>query len=54
MPRNYLKGHEKIGDWKRDKADRWLSEITGNQDDADKYDSTKPNFLKKETGNATK
>lgn len=47
MPRNYLNGHERIGDWKRDEAEKWLGEITANQDDADKYDSTNPNFLRK-------
>ena len=54
MPRNYLNGHEKIGDWIRDKADKWLTEVTGNQDDADKYDSTYPNFLRKGTDSTTK
>jgi hypothetical protein len=47
MPRNYLDAHERIGDWKRDDATRWLGGITGNLEDADKYDSTNPNFLKK-------
>ena len=28
-------------------ADKWLKDITGSQEDADKYDSTNPNFLKK-------
>ena len=47
MPTNYLKGHEKIGDWKRDKVEYLLKDVTKNKDDADKYDSTNPNFLKK-------
>ncbi|MFA5869507.1 MAG: CGGC domain-containing protein, partial [Candidatus Bathyarchaeia archaeon] len=47
MPANYIKGHTKSGDWKRDGAERWLAEITGDQAKADKYDSTNPNFLKK-------
>ena len=46
MPRNYLNAHDSIGDWKRDNATKWLGEIT-NHGDADKYDSTNPNFLKK-------
>jgi predicted metal-binding protein len=47
MPANYVKAHTKIGDWKQDEADQWLEHITGDEDDADKYDSTNPNFLKK-------
>lgn len=47
MPRNYLNTHNRIGDWKRDRADKWLTPITRNSNDADKYDSTNPNFLKK-------
>ena len=47
MPRNYMNSHEEIGDWKRDGAARWLREITRNEKDANKYDSTNPNFLKK-------
>jgi predicted metal-binding protein len=47
MPRNYLDAHERIGDWKRDDAAKWLGEITGSLEDADKYDSTNPNFLRK-------
>jgi len=47
MPRNYLKTHEIIGDWKKDGAEQWLSDITQDCEDADKYDSTNPNFLKK-------
>ncbi len=47
MPCNYLKAHETIGDWKKDNADQWLRDITQNSEDADKYDSTNPNFLKK-------
>jgi hypothetical protein len=47
MPRNYMNAHEQIGDWKRDAAAKWLNEIACNNKDADKYDSTNPNFLKK-------
>jgi predicted metal-binding protein len=47
MPRNYLNAHGTIGDWKRDDAYNWLAEITGDAEDADKYDSTSPGFLKK-------
>jgi hypothetical protein len=47
MPSNYIKTHSKEGNWKRDSVDKWLKDITGNQEDADKYDSTNPNFLKK-------
>jgi hypothetical protein len=47
MPANYVKVHSKIGDWGRDGADKWLKSITGDGEDADKYDSTNPNFLKK-------
>jgi len=47
MPANYVKFHGEIGDWERDRAERWLVGISGNKADADKYDSTNPNFLKK-------
>jgi predicted metal-binding protein len=47
MPRNYLNAHGIIGDWKRDDADNWLAGITGDAEDAGKYDSTSPDFLKK-------
>lgn len=47
MPSNYLVAHIGIGDWKRDRAYKWLSEITGNDEDAHKYDSTNPSFLRK-------
>jgi hypothetical protein len=47
MPSNYIKAHTKAGDWKRDGGEQWLKDITGSQKDADKYDSTNPNFLKK-------
>jgi predicted metal-binding protein len=47
MPSNYIKAHTKIGDWKRDDADKWLGPVMGDKADADKYDSTSPNFLKK-------
>ena len=47
MPPNYEKSHGEIGDWERDCAEKWLVEISGNKADADKYDSTNPNFLKK-------
>lgn len=50
MPRNYLNAHEKIGDWKRDSADKWLTDITGDSSNAEKYDSTNPNFLLKKDG----
>ncbi len=46
MPANYIKSHTALGDWKRDGADEWLKDITGNAADAAKYDSTNPNFLK--------
>ena len=46
MPANYVKAHEKAGDWKHNGAERWLTEISGDREDADKYDSTNPNFLK--------
>jgi len=47
MPRSYLKTHEIIGDWRKDRAEQWLSDITQDSEDADKYDSRNPNFLKK-------
>jgi len=47
MPRNYLNTHDHIGDWKRDGAAKWLTEVTRDTGGADKYDSTNPNFLKK-------
>jgi predicted metal-binding protein len=50
MPRNYLNAHSNTGDWKRDDAYKWLGEITGNAEDADKYDSTNPDFLKNRQG----
>jgi hypothetical protein len=47
MPANYIASHAAVGDWKADGADRWLKDVTGVPDDADKYDSTNPNFLKR-------
>jgi predicted metal-binding protein len=47
MPRNYITAHGKIGDWRRDGAEAYLEDITGDADKATKYDSTDPNFLKK-------
>lgn len=47
MPANYVKTHVEAGDWKLDGADKWLRDISKSPDDADKYDSTNPNFLKK-------
>ncbi len=47
MPANYIKFHGAIGDWKRDGANKWLVDVTGKREDADKFDSTNPNFLKK-------
>ena len=37
----------KVGGWKQDAADKWMDPITCDKADADKYDSTSPNFLKK-------
>ena len=47
MPRNYLNGHGKTGDWRRDEVEKWLGEVTANQEDADKYDSTNLSYLRK-------
>jgi hypothetical protein len=47
MPQNYIDAHEKAKDWDRDNAREWLANITGDPKAARKYDSTRPDFLKK-------
>ena len=47
MPQNYIDAHGKAKDWDRDNAQEWLINITGDQKTAEKYDSTRPDFLKK-------
>ena len=47
MPRNYLNAHKSIGDWKRDQAANGWERSRRTHEDADKYDSTNPNFLKR-------
>lgn len=46
MPQNYIDAHEKAGDWARDDVMKYLKKITGDPEQAKKYDSTDPNFLK--------
>jgi predicted metal-binding protein len=47
MPQNYIDAHEKAKDWDMDNAREWLANITGDPKAARKYDSTRPDFLKK-------
>ena len=47
MPQNYVDNHGRIGDWDRDHAEEHMGNIAGDRAAAQKYDSTRPDFLKK-------
>ena len=46
MPQNYIDMHRAIGDWKRDKAEEYVTPIASDPLDSRKYDSTRPDYLK--------
>jgi predicted metal-binding protein len=47
MPQNYIDAHEKAGDWDRDDVQKYLKGLVEDKDASHKYDSTRPDFLKK-------
>jgi predicted metal-binding protein len=47
MPTNYVVAHEKAGDWKKDNLQRYLQNLVDDKAASDRYDSTRPDFLKK-------
>ncbi|MBS7620383.1 CGGC domain-containing protein [Candidatus Bathyarchaeota archaeon] len=47
MPQNYIDAHEEIGDWDKDKIREYLKGLIEIREASLKYDSTKPDFLKK-------
>jgi len=47
MPQNYIDAHEEIGDWDKDKIREYLKSLVENREASLKYDSTRPDFLKK-------
>ena len=46
MPANYITAHEKAGDWNKANLRKHLQIITDDKASSDRYDSTKPDFLK--------
>ncbi len=46
MPTNYITAHEKAGDWDKGNLREYLQTITDDEVSSNRYDSTKPNFLK--------
>ncbi len=46
MPQNYIDAHRAIGDWKRDKAEEYVTPIASDQVESRKYDSTSADYLK--------
>jgi predicted metal-binding protein len=46
MPTNYIRGHEKAGDWGKGNLRKYLQNIVDDRSSSDRYDSTKSNFLK--------
>ena len=47
MPANYVVGHGKAGDWKKDNLQKYLQNLVDDKAASDRYDSTRPDFLKK-------
>jgi len=47
MPQNYIDTHEKAGDWDRDDVRKYLKGLVEDREASQKYDSTRPDFLKK-------
>jgi len=46
MPQNYVDAHEAMGDWDRDNVKKYLKSLVKDQKASEKYDSTRPDFLK--------
>ena len=46
MPTNYIKAHEKAGDWNKGNLRKYLQTIVDDEPSSNRYDSTNPNFLK--------
>ena len=46
MPTNYINAHNKAGDWKHGKLQRYLKPLVEDTEASDRYDSTKATFLK--------
>ncbi len=49
MPTNYINGHRAAGDWERCGAHRYLRPLVDDPKASDRYDSTRPDFLKTRT-----
>jgi len=48
MPKNYIDAHKAAGDWNTDELRAYLKPLINDREASVKYDSTRPNFLKKE------
>jgi predicted metal-binding protein len=46
MPTNYIKAHLEAGDWDRSGVTEYLPHLTNDPEASDRYDSTRPDFLK--------
>ena len=46
MPQNYIDAHENMGDSDRDNVREYLNKLVEDKKASEKYDSTRPNFLK--------
>lgn len=49
MPQNYVDAHQTIGDWKRDHVEEYVKPLISDPKASQKYDSTRPNYLKDES-----
>lgn len=47
MPTNYIVAHTKAGDWRKDNLQKHLEMLVDDKAASDRYDSTRPDFLKK-------
>jgi predicted metal-binding protein len=47
MPTNYIVAHGKAGDWEKDNLKKYLKNLVDDKAASDRYDSTRPDFLKK-------
>ncbi len=48
MPTNYIDAHEAAGDWNTANLREYLKPLVNDEEASIKYDSTRPDFLKKE------
>ena len=48
MPTNYIDAHEAAGDWNTTNLREYLKPLVNDEEASIKYDSTRPDFLKKE------